>query len=57
MKDGLLLLVKKKEKPQLKMKKKIKKELIENTKKTELYKDFLNKFPDANLIDVNLKEE
>ena len=34
-----------------------KKELIENTKKTELYKDFLNKFPDANLIDVNLKEE
>ncbi len=34
-----------------------KKELIKNTKKTELYKDFLNKFPDANLIDVNLKEE
>ena len=34
-----------------------KKELINKTKKTELYKDFLNKFPDANLIDVNLKEE
>ena len=34
-----------------------KKELVKNTKKTELYKDFLNKFPDANLIDVNLKEE
>ena len=34
-----------------------KKELIENMKKTELYEDFLNKFPDANLIDVNLKEE
>ena len=40
------------------MKKKIKKKkLIENTKKKELYKKFLNKFPDANLIDVNLKEE
>ena len=34
-----------------------KKKLIENTKKKELYKKFLNKFPDANLIDVNLKEE
>jgi len=34
-----------------------KKELVKNTKKTELYKDFLNKFPDANLIDVSLKEE
>ena len=34
-----------------------KKQIIENTKKTELYKDFLNKFPDANLIDVSLKEE
>ena len=34
-----------------------KKELINKTKKTELYKDFLNKFPDANLIDVKLKEE
>ena len=34
-----------------------KKELIKNTKKTELYKDFLNKFPDANLIDVSSKEE
>ena len=34
-----------------------KKDLIKNIKKTELYKDFLNKFPDANLIDVNLKEE
>ena len=32
-------------------------ELIKNTKKTELYKDFLKKFPDANLIDVNLKED
>ena len=34
-----------------------KKELINKMKKTELYKDFLNKFPDANLIDVKLKEE
>ncbi len=34
-----------------------KKDLIKNIKKTELYKDFLDKFPDANLIDVNLKEE
>ena len=32
-------------------------ELFENVKKTELYKNFLKKFPDANLIDANLKKE
>ena len=34
-----------------------KKNLIKNIKETELYKDFLKKFPDANLIDINPKKE
>ncbi len=32
-------------------------ELIENIKKSELYKKVLNNFPDANLIDVNKKKD
>ena len=37
--------------------KNIKKEIINNTKETKLYKDFLKKFPDADLIDINLKKK
>jgi DNA polymerase-3 subunit gamma/tau len=32
-------------------------ELIENAKKTELYKNVLEKFEDANLIEINSKKE
>ncbi len=35
---------------------KIKKILIEDEKKLEIYKSIIEKFPDADLIDVNLKE-
>ena len=38
------------------MKKKKQTELIENTKKTDLYKTFVEFFPDAELIDVKLLE-
>ena len=38
--------------------KNIKKELIENAKKSDLYKTILDCFPDADLIDVkHLKED
>ena len=54
----IITLSKEKGKASIKDEEKNKKEnLIKNIKKTELYKDFLNKFPDANLIDVNLKKE
>ena len=33
------------------------KELIENAKKTDLYKTMLDYFPDADLIDVNFEKK
>ena len=32
-------------------------DIIEKTKKSELYKKVLEKFPDADLLDVNFKDE
>jgi len=33
------------------------KKLIKDAEKTELYQNMIKKFPDANLIEVNLKEQ
>ena len=42
----------------IKEKQKIKKDtLILNAKKSKLYKEVIEKFPDANLFDVTLKSE
>ena len=42
----------------IKDKEKIKKnELIDSVKKTEIYKNVIKKFPDANLIDVKLENK
>ena len=38
-------------------KKNVKKVLIEEVKKSEIFKSVLNRFPDADLIDVNLKKD
>ena len=37
--------------------KNVKKVLIEEVKKSEIFKNVLDKFPDADLIDVNLKKD
>ena len=50
-------LVKTKEIYQLRIWKKIKNKLIEDTKKTNLYKSVLEYFPDAELIDVKLSQK
>ena len=42
---------------QLRRKKKIKNVLIEKAKNSKIYKDVIKKFPDAELIDVNLKKK
>ena len=36
---------------------KIKKSLMENAKNSEIYKDVIKNFPDAELIDVNLNKK
>ena len=53
-KDGLLLLVNPKVRCQLKKNKKD--ELISEIKNSEIYKKVMEKFPDAELIDVKLNE-
>ena len=36
---------------------KLKKSLMEEAKNSKIYKDVINNFPDAELIDINLKRE
>ena len=58
LKDGLLLLVNLKVRCQLKKNKKNKKdELIKEVKSLEIYKKVMEKFPDAELVDVKLNEK
>ena len=53
-----ILLVRLKEKFQLKIKKKNKiKDLLDKIRNTEIYKDILKKFPDAELINVELEKK
>ena len=58
MKDGLSLFPKKVDRASKKQRNEInKKQLLLEAKKSEVYKKMLEKFPDAELIDVEIKDE
>ena len=58
MKDGLLQFSKLKGQMSVKDKEKnVKKQLIDEMKNSEIFKSVMDKFPDAELIDVNSKKD